>query len=186
MSGERFSVVLEAARAGDESAWSEIYSELAPAVLGYLRGSGAPDPEDTLGETFLQVARDLGRFEGDWPRFKAWAFTIAHHRLIDARRSAARRPVDLVAEPPEPEPERAAASDAADVALTRIGEDELAAVLEALSDDQRAVVLLRVVADLSIEDVAATLGKRAGAIKQLQRRGLAAVKRELGRKGVTR
>jgi RNA polymerase sigma-70 factor (ECF subfamily) len=183
MSGERFSVAIEAARAGDESAWSEIYSELAPAVLGYLRGSGVPDPEDTLGETFLQVARDLGRFEGDWARFKAWVFTIAHHRLIDARRSAARRPVDLVPDPPEPE--QAAASDAAELAMNRIGEHELAEVLEVLSDDQRAVVLLRVVADLSIEDVATTLGKRAGAIKQLQRRGLAAVKRELDQKGVT-
>ena len=71
---------------GDEAAWSEIWAELAPAVLGYLRGSNAPDPEDVLGETFLQVARDVNRFEGDWVAFRSWVFTVAHHRLIDARR----------------------------------------------------------------------------------------------------
>ena len=52
-------------------------------------------------------------------------------------------------------------------------------------DEQRAVLLLRVLADMSIEDVAKTLGKRPGAIKALQRRALAAVKRELARKWVT-
>jgi DNA-directed RNA polymerase specialized sigma24 family protein len=42
-----------------------------------------------------------------------------------------------------------------------------------------------VLADMSIEDVASAVGKRPGAVKALQRRGLAAVKRELGRKGVS-
>ncbi len=172
MPAERFKALLEAARLGDQQAWAEIYVELAPAVLGYLRGSGAPDPEDTLSEAFLQVARDLARFDGDWQRFRAWVFTIAHHRLIDARRSASRRPVDLVADPPEPA--RAVAVDAAEEALTRLADEDLLRVL-----------LLRVVGDLTVDDVARTLGKRPGAIKQLQRRGLAAVRRELARKGVT-
>ena len=58
-------------------------------------------------------------------------------------------------------------------------------ILAALSEDQRAVLLLRFVADLSIDDVAKAVGKRPGAVKALQRRGLAAVKRRLSRKGVT-
>ena len=66
-------------------------------MLGYLRANGAPDPEDVLSEAFLQVARDIGGFEGDQESFRAWVFTIAHHRLIDARRRSARRPVDLTA-----------------------------------------------------------------------------------------
>ena len=179
----RFENAIEAAREGEERAWAEIYGELAPAVLGYLRGSAAPDPEDTLAETFLQVARDLSRFDGDWQRFRAWVFTIAHHRLIDARRSVSRRPVDLVEEVPEPPTE--AAPDAADQAIDRVSAADMSAALAALSDEQRAVVLMRVVGDLSIAQVAEALGKRPGAVKQLQRRGLAAVKRELGRQGVT-
>jgi RNA polymerase sigma factor (sigma-70 family) len=184
MPEDRFEALLDAARGGDEAAWAEIYGELAPTVLGYLRGSGARDPEDTLAETFLQVARDLGRFSGDYSKFRAWTFTIAHHRLIDARRSAARRPLDLVADVPEPST-NGAAPDAADEAVARIGAEELERVLGALTPEQRAVVLLRVIGDLSITQVAEALGKRAGAIKQLQRRGLAAVKRELTQLGVT-
>jgi RNA polymerase sigma-70 factor (ECF subfamily) len=183
MAPDRFQGLLEAARDGDEAAWGEIFGELAPTVLGYLRGSALADPEDVLGETFLQVARDIGGFDGDWGAFRSWVFTVAHHRLIDARRHAARRPVDLVAETPEPETEPL--GDAAEEALARIGADRVRAILDRLSEDQRAVLLLRIIGDLSIDQVATALGKRPGAIKQLQRRGLAAVRREMQRGGVT-
>jgi RNA polymerase sigma factor (sigma-70 family) len=182
MSPERFTPLLEAAREGSEAAWQELYDDLAPVVLGYLRANTAPDPEDVLSEVFLQVARDIARFDGEEPGFRSWVFTIAHHRLIDARRHSARRPVDLSAEPPEPA-ERA--DDAADEALAKIGVQEVHRVLGVLSEDQRAVLLLRVIGDLSIEDVAKAVDKRPGAVKALQRRGLAAIKRELTRKGVS-
>lgn len=168
---------------GDENAWSEIYADLAPGVLGYLRGSHVPDPEDTMGEAFLQVSRDVGRFEGDYSKFRAWVFTIAHHRLIDAKRRSARRPVDLMAEPPEPS---TPVDDAAEQALARISTERVHEVLAKLSEDQRAVLLLRIIGDLSLEQVAEALGKRTGAVKQLQRRGLIAVRKELGSEGVTR
>jgi RNA polymerase sigma factor (sigma-70 family) len=178
MSPERFTTLLEAARQGSEAAWQELYDGLAPVVLGYLRANNAPDPEDVLSEVFLQVARDISSFEGEEPGFRSWVFTIAHHRLIDARRHVARRPVELLPEPPEPS---GRADDAAEEALDRIGLEEVHRVLGALSDDQRAVLLLRVLADMSVEDVARAVGKRPGAVKALQRRGLAAVKRELAR-----
>lgn len=178
---ERFTSLLEAAREGSEAAWQELYDGLAPVVLGYLRANAAPDPEDVLSEVFLQVARDVARFEGDERGFRSWVFTIAHHRLIDARRHSSRRPVELAAEPPEPGD---FADDAADEALAKIGIDEVMRVLAALSPEQRSVLLLRVIGDMSIEDVARAVGKRTGAVKALQRRGLAAVKRELGRTGV--
>jgi RNA polymerase sigma-70 factor (ECF subfamily) len=183
MTLERFKELLAAARGGDEGAWAEIFRELSPAVLGYLRSNSAPDAEDTLGEVFLQVARDIEGFEGDERRFRAWVFTIAHHRLIDSRRYAARRPVDLVEEPPEP---RVAAEDASDEALARIGSDEVNRVLRELTEEQRTVLMLRVIGDLTVEEVAKTIGKRPGAVKALQRRGLAAVRRELeGGEGVS-
>jgi RNA polymerase sigma-70 factor, ECF subfamily len=179
MSSERFISLLESARQGSEAAWQELYHGLAPVVLGYLRANGAPDPEDVLSEVFFQVARDIATFEGEERGFRSWVFTIAHHRLIDARRHSARRPVELAAEPPEPGDR---ADDAAEEALARIGMEEVQRVLEAISDEQRAVLLLRVVGDLSIEDVAKAVGKRPGAVKALQRRGLAAVRRELTRR----
>jgi RNA polymerase sigma factor (sigma-70 family) len=180
---ERFGALLEAAREGSESAWTAIYRGYAPQVLGYLRANHAPEPDDILSEVFLQVARDLHSFEGDERAFRAWVFTIAHHRLVDARRRVARRPVEPVADPPEAV--TATLDDAAELALARIGAEEVHRVMEALSPDQRAVLLLRVLGELTVEEVAGALGKRPGAVKALQRRGLAAIRRELGRKGVT-
>jgi RNA polymerase sigma factor (sigma-70 family) len=182
VAGDRFARRLSQARDGDEAAWTEIFAELAPVVLGYLRANGAPDPEDVLSESFLQVARDIGRFEGDQDSFRAWVFTITHHRMIDARRRSARRPVEFTSEPPEPS---GRADDAAEEALARIGLERVQEVLAGLSDEQREVLLLRVVGDLSIDSVARAMDKRPGAVKALQRRGLAAIKRELARKGVT-
>jgi RNA polymerase sigma factor (sigma-70 family) len=180
---ERFRALLEAAREGSEPAWGTIYRGYAPAVLGYLRVNRAPEPDDTLSEVFLQVARDIERFDGDERAFRAWVFTIAHHRMVDARRHSARRPVEPVPEPPEPDTLHV--DDAADEALARIGAEEVHRVLGALSPDQRAVLLLRVLGELTVDEAAQALGKRSGAVKALQRRGLAAIRRELAGKGVT-
>jgi len=182
---DRFEQVLAAARAGVEPAWRELYDELSPAVLGYLRARGAREPEDLTGEVFLQVVRDLGRFEGDWRGFRAWVMAIAHHRLLDEGRRRARRPVEPVPEPPEP-PNPEPAADVAAEAEARLGLGRATELISELSADQRTVLLLRVVADLTIDEVARVIGKRPGAVKQLQRRGLRALEKRLEREGMQR
>ena len=148
---------------------AEAYGNLAPAVLGYLRAQRAPDPEDILGEVFLQVARDLPRFRGDDAALRRWVFSIAHNRLLDARRREARRPrlvdraVPDVATPPPADP--------LDPALV--------AALAELTPEQREVVVLRFVADLPLADVAKITSRRVGAVKAMQRRALEALERAL-------
>lgn len=180
-----FKQTLAAAREGDEAAWQRLFRTLAPAILGYLRSAGAQEPEDVLSEAFLQMARDIHKFEGGERGFRAWAFSIAHHRLIDASRSSARRPSDPVDEVPEPTDPTIVGPDASDQALSRIGTEEVRSVLDSLVPDQRNVLLLRILGDMKISEIGTALGKRDGAVKQLQRRGLAAVERELARRGVT-
>ena len=176
-----FDSVLEAARGGADWAWSSLYDGLAPKILGYLRGLGAAEPDDLTGEVFVQVVRDLHRFHGDERAFRAWVLTIAHHRFLDHCRRASRRPVDPVAEVPEPV---RGVGDAEQDALDELAGERVRELLARLSHDQRAVLLLRVVGGLTVEQVAAAIGKRPGAIKALQRRGLAAVERRLVREGV--
>jgi RNA polymerase sigma factor (sigma-70 family) len=144
---------------------------LGPAVLGYLRAQRVPDPEDLLGEVFLQVTRDLHRFEGDEDAFRRWVFTIAHHRLIDERRRVARRPQLSDAEIPE----MPASADVADMPT----DPDLLAALDQLSPDQREVIVLRFVADLSLEQVAEVTKRRVGAVKALQHRALSRLSRTL-------
>jgi RNA polymerase sigma factor (sigma-70 family) len=171
-----FESVLAAARAGAEEGWTEIYRSFSPAVLGYLRGLGAAEAEDLTGEVFLQVVRDLHRFEGDRGAFKAWVLTIAHHRFLDHRRQARRRPVVLV---PAPGEGGRTAPDAEVEAFARVGARRVNELMALLSPDQRAVLLLRIVGDLTVEQIARAVGKRPGAVKALQRRGLAALARRL-------
>ncbi|HVF74878.1 MAG TPA: sigma-70 family RNA polymerase sigma factor [Acidimicrobiales bacterium] len=148
----------------------EAYRQLAPAVLGYLRAQRAPDPEDLLGEVFVQVARDLPRFSGDDAALRRWVFAIAHNRLLDARRRAERRP--QIASTAVPDRAAPPAVDNLDPTLVR--------ALGTLTADQREVLVLRFVADLALEDVARITHRRAGAVKALQHRALEALARALG------
>lgn len=177
----RFSEVLEAARAGAEWAWTDLYRDLAPAVLGYLRTRGAIEAEDLLSEVFLQVVRDLHAFEGSEWEFRSWVFVIAHHRMLDDRRRRDRRPVEPTAETGEHE---VATANVEMEALVAISTDRVRAVLSDLAPDQRDVLLLRLLGGLTVDDVARVLGKSPGAVKALQRRGLAAIERTLAAEGV--
>jgi RNA polymerase sigma-70 factor (ECF subfamily) len=168
---QSFENVLFAARAGAEWAWERIYAELAPPVAGYLRAHGAADPEDLVGEVFLQVVRGLDRFSGPEPAFRAWVFTIAHRRLVDDLRRRSRRPVA----PAEPATIELAAGEGGDVTEEAFAGLDLERVHEAIAGlppDQRSVLLLRIVGDLTIEQIAEAVGKRPGAVKALQRRAL--------------
>jgi RNA polymerase sigma-70 factor, ECF subfamily len=157
-------------RAVENDVAAELYRELAPAVLGYLRSQRAPEPEDLLGEVFLNVARNIKRCHGDAEARRRWVFTIAHHRLVDAWRRKAARPI-LADGPPPEQPAVDENADSIDPALQ--------AAIDTLTPDQRAVVLLRFVADLSLHDVARITHRPIGAIKALQHRGLAALERAL-------
>jgi RNA polymerase sigma-70 factor (ECF subfamily) len=159
-------LVPEATAASPSFAAGELYRRLAPAVLGYLRAQGAADPEDLMGEVFLHVVRDLGRFRGNDAAVRAWVFRIARNRLIDDQRRRRRRPLVLRAVVPEhPDGRAAAESPGLDPALL--------AALGDLTPEQRQVVTLRFVADLPIRDVARILHRRPGAVKALQNRAMA-------------
>ena len=174
MFGQGFERILADARRGDESAWTSLYLDLAPVVTGYLAGQRCPSPEDVTSEVLLQVVRDLHRFDGDEAAFRSWVFTIAHHRLIDARRHATARP----AEPVEDQVlERHAPTERfEDAALGNLGIGELEHLLVATTDEQRDVLLLRYVADLSLHEAAVVLGKEYNAVKALHRRAMDALR----------
>ncbi|MBI2169589.1 MAG: RNA polymerase sigma factor [Actinobacteria bacterium] len=172
MIGAGFDAVLTAAQDGDEAALETLYRDLAPLVRGYLRVRGAADPDDVTSETFVAVVRNLGRFRGSETKLRSWVLTIAHRRLIDERRKHGRRRDTLHEPDVVVELAGAGADDAATGALERISDERVAGLLDLLTDDQRAVVMLRLIADLSVRDVAAILGKRPGAVKTLQRRAL--------------
>lgn len=182
MQSPAFESLLVAAQDGADWAWERLYHEYAGRLLRYLRSRSAADPENLLGDVFLQVARNVGGFSGDEPAFRAWLFTIAHRRLLDERRSQRRRPAEPRAELPEPDP--GAADVTADEAVTSLGTARVRALIGRLAPAQQDVLLLRIVGGLTVTEVAAATGRSEGAVKALQRRGLAALRRMLEHEAV--
>jgi RNA polymerase sigma factor (sigma-70 family) len=167
--GLPFDDVLTAAQTGAGWAFEVLYRDLSPAVTGYLRLHGAAEPDDLASETFIGVFTGLAGFHGDEQALRAWVFTIAHRRLIDDWRRRSRRPqvtdedVDLAGH---------LGGDVEDDVLVRVGTERVHRLCGELPDDQRTVLLLRILADLTVEQVAQVMGRSVPSVKALQRRGL--------------
>jgi len=155
-------------RAGDDVA--AIFLRLGGPVHAYLRASAPVESEDLLSEVFLEVTRSLHRFHGDDDALRRWVFTIAHHRLVDEQRRAVRRRRLAQAQTPEAAPPPDEPFD-----------PRLEVALQALTSEQRDVVLLRFVADLSLDTVAAMTDRSVGAVKSLQHRALQQLEAALDR-----
>jgi RNA polymerase sigma factor (sigma-70 family) len=172
----RLGDLVAAARAGCPLSFEQIYRHLAGQVASYLRWHRASDPDGLTNDVFVQVHRNLERFEGDDQSFRSWLFTIAHHRMIDDRRRTNRQPRvqrDLEVQ------DEVGVGDVEEDAFAALATDEVRNLVAVLSREQRDVVLLRIVADLPVCDVAEMLGKREGAVKALQHRALASLRRHL-------
>jgi RNA polymerase sigma-70 factor (ECF subfamily) len=168
-----------AAQAGDETAFRTVYRAVHPRLLGYVRTLVAdPDVEDVTSEAWLQIARDLGRFEGDADRFRGWAARIARNRALDHIRMRGRRPAiggdetELTGRPAE--------SDTAGEAIEALATGRTLSLIAQLPQDQAEAVVLRVVVGLDAKTAAETLGKRPGAVRTAAHRGLKRLAELLG------
>ncbi len=179
---ETFTADLDAARDGDEEAFVRIWRAVHPGLVRYLRVRGDDAPEDLASETWVQVLRGLGGFVGGAPEFRAWLFTIARNRAVDAGRARARRPsvpVADVAELREPETAPSAEQHAVDNDGT-LRALRLVATLPAV---QAEMVMLRVVAGLDVADVAEMLDKKPGTVRVTVHRALQTLARDIGGHG---
>ena len=171
------------AKAGADWALTILYRDLHPRVLGYLAAREPAEAEDLASDVWLDVATGIGRFRGDEDGFRAWVFTIARRRVLDLRRRASVRrerplPQDLLGGD-------RASGDAEREGMASLETDATLALIATLPPDQCDVVLLRVIGDLSVADVARILDKRPGAIRALQHRALKNLARIVSREAVT-
>ena len=157
------------AKSGSSDAVSTVYRVLAPKVLGYLRARGAEDPEGLTNEVFLAVIPRLAKLEGGAAGLRTLVFSVAHARYVDETRRRARRPATT---PYEQQDDDRTSPSAETTAIELAGSIRMLGMLDSLGEDQRSVISLRILADLSLEQTADVLGKSTGAVKQLQRRGL--------------
>lgn len=145
---------------GDEDAFGEVWRLLHPPLLRYLKVRERDTAEDVAAETWLHVVRDLHRFTGGPTEFRAWVFTLGRHRAIDAGRARAARPSTPTAEVID----IGTAPSAEAAALERVDTEAAVRLVATLPPHQAEMVMLRVVAGLSVAEVAAIVDKKPGTV----------------------
>jgi RNA polymerase sigma-70 factor (ECF subfamily) len=125
----------------------------------------AEDAEDLTSETFLRAMRGLPGFQGR-SSYRTWLFEIARRQLVDQWRREGRRPRTVPLDIPLREPEEPA--PVASPARVRLGR----AVLAALPEHYRTVLIHRILDDRSVKETAALMGKTENHVKVLTHRAL--------------
>jgi len=177
--GAQFTDVLDAARAGAPWALETLYREFHPSVLAFLRSRAPTEAEDLASDVFVAVAEGLGRFEGGEEGFRSWLFTITYRQVGQLRRRMGRRRTDPF--PADEVDERVPPGDAERDAMAAIGTQQALDLIGTLPPAQAEVLLLRVVADLPVDEVAQIVGKRPTAVRALQHRAIVGLARRAAR-----
>jgi len=166
-----FPDVLDAAKLGEEWAVEQLFGELQPKLLRFFRSIEPGAADDLAGEVWLAMSRGISGFNGDLANFRAWVFTIARRRAADHRRSAGRRP----ATPTDNEFFHGLMSsgDTAAEAIERLsGHEAVDVITSSLSEDQAQVLLLRVVGQLDVRQVAEVMGRSPNWVRVTQHRAI--------------
>lgn len=155
----------------DPSHFGELYEENFERVYAFVirRVRERAVAEDLTSETFHKALAALPNFDWRGIPFSAWLLRIAANIVADYWKKAVR---EVQQDPPEL---------AADPKLEDV-EDQagLFRQVEQLPPDQRRVIYMRFAEDKSIREIAQAMGRSEGAIKQLQFRGLEALRAQLG------
>jgi len=162
----------------DPARFGDLYEHYFELVYAYVvrRTRDRNEAEDLTAEVFHKALRSLPRFKWTGAPFAAWLFRIASNMISDRAKRAAREG-NLGSDQSGPEI-RAPQSQQADLEQS---EDSAALfrLVDRLAEDQRLVLRMRFAEERSISEIAHTLGRSEGAIKQLQFRALENVRKRL-------
>ena len=153
--------LLIAAALEDPAAFGRLYDHFIQRIYRYVysRVGDAHEAEDITSQTFIAAYESLGRYR-ERGQFSAWLFRIARSKMNDHFRRS-RREVRLEAA------ERIAEVDDALGALIQNEElIRLRSLIKKINDDERELIRLRYVAELSFVEMAELLGKREDAVKK--------------------
>jgi RNA polymerase sigma-70 factor (ECF subfamily) len=164
------------AQAYEKDALSAVFDIYYPKIYNYglvqLRDVQAA--EDLASDVMLRVLESIERYQPRGVPLSAWVFRIARNRLVDIRRrSHRRREVSLV---DSLVTSSAGGSPHATVERA-LDFGEVCFALGQLTDTQEQVLILRFLKDLDVATVAKTLGRSESAVKSIQFRALAALRR---------
>jgi RNA polymerase sigma-70 factor (ECF subfamily) len=162
----------------DADALSELFELYYDRIARYIasRVGNRQTAEDMAGDVFVRVVESFGSYQERGLSVQAWLFRIAHNLVIDHYRRNARRhtvPIEDAAELV------GALSPSGEVEL-RLSMERVNEMIEHLNPGQQEVIALRFVGGLSAEEAGTVMGRTPGAIRELQRTALKALRALLG------
>ncbi len=166
--------LIHQAREGSREAFGLLYERHRATIARYVaaRIRDASDSEDLTEAIFESAWRAMGRYREQGVPFLAWLYRLAHNRVVDHYR-ALRPTVTLIPEVHESIEDTGAPLD------LNIDSADLLKALQSLTGDQRDVIVLRFIQGMSGREVAQAMDKREDAIRALQFRALATLRRIL-------
>lgn len=174
--------VVERARRGDGQAWEALFRRAYPKLLAYAsrRLPTQEQAKDAVGETMSRAVANIDKLRNEGGGFDAWMYGIMRYVVVDAQRLMSREGPGLI-------PDTADAGPLpGDRALDREDAVEVRRAFGQLSPADQELLELRVVAELSTDEVASVLGRRAGAVRMAQSRALIRLRAFLGEEGKER
>ena len=160
---EREQLPVQAARAGDATAWDVLFKRYQLPLYVYVFELVRDEQTslDLVQESFINAVRHIGSLRDD-DKFGSWLFGIAHQKCIQRWRTQHRETTALeeIAEfPPEFD------LDPRDLLIQREQEAEVMKLLEQLPPPQRSALLLHFVEDFSLDEIAGITGVSVGTVK---------------------
>ena len=173
--------LLQRARRLDESALSAIFDAYYEPLYRYIyRHIGVSlTAEDLAAEVFRSLLEELRRQRGPTTYLRAWMYRVAHNLIVDELRRNKHRDHE-----PLDEDRHAADPAVTEQVQKSIDHQMTQRALQQVTEKQRAVLVLRYLQGLEIEEIAETLSISIGTVKALQHRGLQAMRRHLRKNGI--
>lgn len=183
-----FGRALAGARAGHALGFEWLWHRFSRQVTAFARLQGSEDPEGVANDVFAAAFGRINTFSGSSNGFVSFVFAIARNKIIDERRKIRRRAITSAFDGGGFDRDALEAGSAVSSAETDALAGltpETAAAMRRLTNEQREIVFLRLVADLPIEEVAALTGRTIGAVKAMQHRALASMRKEISQEAVS-
>ncbi len=180
MQGEQS--LIQRAKQHDQVALTQLYEENFDRIYRYivLKIGDRTEAEDMTQQVFLNAIQSISSYNWKGMPFSSWLYRIAHNQIVDHFRKKSRR----ITVPLDDSMPVAADDDPKHAAEQKIEIEEIVAATKGLTRAQQEVISLRFGGELSVAEVARTMGKSEGAVKAMQHSAIVALRKALGKGGV--
>ena len=170
--------LVKKAKTRDPDAFGMLYDEYVDQIFRYVyyKVGNLTESQDLTGQTFLKAFENIDSYEMRDVAFSSWLYRIAHNLVVDFfRRESKRESVPIDDQPPTASPH----GNPVESVLADLESERLYKAMHKLTHNQREVLVLKFIDNLSNTQVAEIMGISVGAVKSTQKRGLLALNRIL-------